>query len=126
MIAVTETRQLAATEPRIRCQGHQPGQGRCRKKARVCLTWQTDQMPAMAFTYCCSACAERITADVYVAMSGCIVQLTGMTLAGVDWLREFCDAEEWQWQGPTLNADRRFAEDIITAAREHGLKVTGA
>ncbi len=66
--------------------------------------------------------AETSTApDVITDRFGSIVGITPMTPAARAWIDENCRTEPWQWLGPTLNVDCRYAADILQGMVDDGL-----
>lgn len=65
----------------------------------------------------------KTTPDVDVNDTGSIVMLTGRTEVGREWLKESVQSEPWQWMGPSLCVDHRFADDLIAVMQSDGLTV---
>lgn len=60
--------------------------------------------------------------DFLVRDCGSIVQIQPLTKGAFVWVESQLETEPWQWLGPTLNIDRRFAGDIIRGMKAAGLK----
>jgi hypothetical protein len=61
--------------------------------------------------------------DVLVHDHGTIFLLDPQTEEGKVWMRENCQAESWQWQGPCLAIEPRSAGAIVEGMLEDGLVV---
>ena len=61
--------------------------------------------------------------DVLVRDEGTIVLLQPCSEEAKGWLSENTVTESWQWWGPSLCVEHRYADDIIEAMREAGLEV---
>jgi hypothetical protein len=64
-----------------------------------------------------------MAADVIVENSSSIVSLTPITPAAREWIKENCQTEPWQWLGPTLNIDTRYAGNILEGMQADGLTI---
>lgn len=67
---------------------------------------------------------ERPLPDVQVENHGSVVRLHPLTEAGRAWFKANVHAEPWQWLGPALVVDHRFAGDLITGMDIDGLLVS--
>ena len=69
------------------------------------------------------AIAATRTSDVSVVYAGSITQFFLNTRDAIEWVNDNVDTEGWQWMGPTLCVDSRFAHDLATAMIDAGLEV---
>ena len=65
---------------------------------------------------------ERET-DVEVNDAGTIIQLIPHTDEGRAWINENTESEPYQWLGPALCVERRYAENIVYGMIDAGLVV---
>lgn len=65
-------------------------------------------------------------ADVRVDADGSLVLFTPLTDAGRAWIDEHTETEPWQWLGPALCVEHRYAADLVHGMRNDGLKVSTA
>jgi hypothetical protein len=52
---------------------------------------------------------------VFINQMGNLTLITARTEEAEMWLRRNCEAELWQWTGPTLAVDSRLATRILKA-----------
>ena len=62
-------------------------------------------------------------ADFQTDRMSSVVGITPMNPAAREWLDENCQADDWQWQGETLNVDRRMAPAILEGITAAGFTV---
>lgn len=63
--------------------------------------------------------------DVNVNFSGSVVGFTPLNDTAKTWISDNCVTEGWQWLGPTLYVDTRYADDIQDGMENDGLEVGG-
>ena len=63
--------------------------------------------------------------DLRTRHHGSVVTFEPLTVLGRGWISENLATESWQWLGPVLGVDHRFAHDIIDGAINDGLEVDG-
>ena len=62
--------------------------------------------------------------DITINNQGTIVLITPVTNAGQVWMWSNVESESWQWVGPSLAVDQRYADAIAEGAMGDGLNVT--
>lgn len=62
-------------------------------------------------------------ADVVVRRLSSMVLLTPFTDTARTWIDEHLHVESWQWSGPSLAIDGRYALPILEGMRDAGLEV---
>ena len=61
--------------------------------------------------------------DVYISDEGSVVAFRPMTREARQWFSEFVQAESWQWIGPYLCVDHRYADDLAGGLTDEGFNV---
>lgn len=65
--------------------------------------------------------AER--QDVSIIDGGSIILFQPLSTDARSWIDENLQLESWQWSGPCVAVDRRYASAIIEGMRDDGLEV---
>jgi len=65
----------------------------------------------------------RAQADVVVENHGSLFAFTPVTAEARDWFSENVASEGWQWLGPSLCVDHRYAPDLVAGLVAAGLEV---
>jgi len=61
--------------------------------------------------------------DVTVRDEGSVFLFTPLTKPGKKWFSENVHTEAWQWLGPSLGVDTRFADDLLCGMESDGLHI---
>ncbi len=61
--------------------------------------------------------------DIQVINHGSVVAFIGQTEEGREFLENDVQSEGWQWMGPQLCVDHRYAGVLIEGIQENGLTV---
>ena len=61
------------------------------------------------------------TPQVEITDHGSVVTFTPLTQEAKDWFAENVASEGWQWLGPALGVDHRFATDLTSGLEDAGL-----
>lgn len=64
-----------------------------------------------------------MTPDIQVENGGTLFLFRPLTDKAKQWLDENVQAESWQWYGPALVVDHRYAVELALGAQKDGLKL---
>jgi hypothetical protein len=65
---------------------------------------------------------RKTMVDLSFANHGSLIGITPNTDAGRKWIEDFVQDEPWQWLGPSLNVEPRYAWTICQGAIADGLE----
>ena len=65
----------------------------------------------------------EVEVDVEVYRDGTIVTFTPKTDAATEWIEANVESESYQWLGPALCVEHRYAEPLAAGMMEAGLEV---
>ncbi len=61
--------------------------------------------------------------DVVIVPQSSLVLFEAHNKASLTWLQENTNAEPWQWLGPGLAVDQRYADSLLDGLQEAGFLV---